>query len=34
MRVDGKQYLVGGAGGNVQLNYKRGKNISAFTLGD
>ncbi len=32
--VDGKQYIVVGAGGNVQLNYKRGNNIIAFTLGD
>jgi alcohol dehydrogenase (cytochrome c) len=30
--VDGKQYVVVGAGGNVQLNYKRGNNIIAFTL--
>ncbi|MCS5604865.1 MAG: PQQ-binding-like beta-propeller repeat protein [Alphaproteobacteria bacterium] len=32
--VDGKQYIVVGAGGNVQLNYKRGNNIIAFSLGD
>ena len=32
--VDGKQYIVVAAGGNVQLNYKRGNNIIAFTLGD
>ena len=32
--VDGKQYIVVGAGGNVQLNYKRGNNIIAFTLAD
>lgn len=32
--VDGKQYIVVGAGGNVQLNYKRGNNIIAFTLPD
>ncbi|NQV83499.1 MAG: PQQ-binding-like beta-propeller repeat protein [Rhodospirillales bacterium] len=32
--VDGKQYVVVGAGGNVQLNYKRGNNIIAFTLAD
>ena len=32
--VDGKQYIVDGAGGNVQLNYKRGNNIIAFSLGD
>ncbi|MBV9290526.1 MAG: PQQ-binding-like beta-propeller repeat protein, partial [Hyphomicrobiales bacterium] len=30
--VDGKQYIVVGAGGNVQLDYKRGDNIIAFTL--
>src|SRR5579883_629568 len=30
--VDGKQYIVVGAGGNVQLNYKRGNAIIAFTL--
>ena len=30
--VGGKQYIVVGAGGNVQLNYKRGNNIIAFTL--
>jgi PQQ-dependent dehydrogenase (methanol/ethanol family) len=30
--VDGKQYVVVGAGGNTQLNYKRGNNIIAFTL--
>ncbi len=32
--VDGKQYIVVGAGGNVQLNYKRGNNIIAFALPD
>jgi len=32
--VDGKQYVVVGAGGNVQLNYKRGNSIIAFTLAD
>ncbi len=32
--VGGKQYIVVGAGGNVQLNYKRGNNIIAFTLAD
>ena len=32
--VEGKQYIVVGAGGNVQLNYKRGNNIIAFTLSD
>ncbi len=30
--VDGKQYVVVAAGGNVQLNYKRGNNIIAFTV--
>ena len=29
--VDGKQYIVVGAGGNVQLDFKRGNNIIAFT---
>ena len=29
--VDGKQYIVVGAGGNTQLNFKRGNNIIAFT---
>ena len=32
--VDGRQYIVVGAGGNAQLNYKRGNNIIAFTLAD
>ncbi|MEP3280008.1 MAG: PQQ-binding-like beta-propeller repeat protein [Stappiaceae bacterium] len=32
--VDGKQYIVVGAGGNAQLNFKRGNNIIAFTLAD
>jgi PQQ-dependent dehydrogenase (methanol/ethanol family) len=32
--VGGKQYIVVGAGGNVQLNFKRGNNIIAFTLAD
>jgi len=32
--VNGKQYVVVAAGGNVQLNYKRGNNIIAFTLAD
>ena len=31
-QVDGKQYIVVGAGGNTQLNFKRGNNIIAFTL--
>jgi len=30
--VGGKQYIVVGAGGNVQVNFKRGNNIIAFTL--
>jgi PQQ-dependent dehydrogenase (methanol/ethanol family) len=30
--VDGQQYVVVAAGGNTQLNYKRGNNIIAFTL--
>jgi alcohol dehydrogenase (cytochrome c) len=30
--VDGKQYIVVGAGGNTQLDYKRGNSIIAFTL--
>ena len=30
--IDGKQYIVVAAGGNVQLDYKRGNNIIAFTL--
>ena len=32
--VDGQQYIVVAAGGNTQLNYKRGNNIIAFTLAD
>jgi glucose dehydrogenase len=32
--VDGPQYIVVAAGGNAQLNYKRGNNIIAFTLAD
>ncbi len=32
--VEGQQYIVVGAGGNAQLDYKRGNNIIAFTLGD
>jgi glucose dehydrogenase len=32
--VDGKQYIVVAAGGNTQLNYKRGNNIIAFSLSD
>jgi PQQ-dependent dehydrogenase (methanol/ethanol family) len=30
--VDGKQYVVVGAGGNAQINSKRGNSIVAFTL--
>ncbi len=30
--VDGKQYVVVGAGGNVQVNSKRGNSIIAFTV--
>jgi alcohol dehydrogenase (cytochrome c) len=30
--ADGKQYIVVGAGGNTQLDYKRGDSIIAFTL--
>jgi alcohol dehydrogenase (cytochrome c) len=30
--VDGKQYVVVGAGGNFQINFKRGNNIIAFTI--
>ena len=32
--IDGKQYIVVAAGGNTQLNYKRGNNIIAFALPD
>jgi len=32
--VDGKQYIVVAAGGNTQLDYKRGNNIIAFSLVD
>jgi alcohol dehydrogenase (cytochrome c) len=30
--VEGKQYVVVGAGGNTQLDYKRGNSIIAFTI--
>jgi PQQ-dependent dehydrogenase (methanol/ethanol family) len=30
--LDGKQYIVVGAGGNTQIDFKRGNNIIAFTL--
>jgi PQQ-dependent dehydrogenase (methanol/ethanol family) len=32
--VEGKQYIVVAAGGNAQLDYKRGNNIIAFTLAE
>jgi PQQ-dependent dehydrogenase (methanol/ethanol family) len=32
--VGGKQYIVVAAGGNAQMNFKRGNNIIAFTLAD
>jgi alcohol dehydrogenase (cytochrome c) len=32
--VDGKQYIVVAAGGNTQLDYKRGNTIVAFTLAE
>jgi len=32
--VDGQQYIVVAAGGNAQLDFKRGNNIIAFTLAD
>ena len=32
--VDGEQYIVVAAGGNTQLNYKRGNDIIAFSLTD
>ena len=32
--VDGKQYIVVAAGGNTQLDYKRGNDIIAFTLAE
>ncbi|MFZ7091244.1 pyrroloquinoline quinone-dependent dehydrogenase [Primorskyibacter sp. 2E233] len=32
--VGGQQYIVVAAGGNAQLNYKRGNNIIAFALAD
>jgi alcohol dehydrogenase (cytochrome c) len=30
--VDGRQYVVVGAGGNTQLDYKRGNSIISFSL--
>lgn len=32
--VDGQQFIVVGAGGNAQMDFKRGNNIIAFTLAD
>ncbi len=32
--VDGRQFIVVGAGGNTQLDYKRGNSIIAFSLAD
>lgn len=32
--VEGTQYIVVAAGGNAQLNYKRGNNVIAFTVVD
>lgn len=32
--VDGRQYIVVAAGGNTQLDFKRGNNIVAFTLAE
>jgi hypothetical protein len=32
--VEGKQYIVVAAGGNVQIDYKRGNSIIAFTTAD
>jgi alcohol dehydrogenase (cytochrome c) len=31
-QVDGKQYIVVGAGGSTQVHFKRGNNIMAFTI--
>jgi alcohol dehydrogenase (cytochrome c) len=30
--VDDKEYIVVGAGGNTQIDFKRGNNIIAFTV--
>jgi glucose dehydrogenase len=30
--LDGRQYIVVGAGGNTQIDFRRGNNIIAFTL--
>jgi hypothetical protein len=32
--VNGKQYIAVAAGGNTQLNYKRGNNLMVFSLTD
>jgi glucose dehydrogenase len=32
--VDGKQYIVVAAGGNTQIDYKRGNTLIAFALVD
>jgi alcohol dehydrogenase (cytochrome c) len=32
--IDGRQYIVVGAGGNTQIDYKRGNSIIAFTVAD
>jgi PQQ-dependent dehydrogenase (methanol/ethanol family) len=32
--IEGRQYIVVAAGGNTQLNYKRGNDIIAFTLAE
>jgi len=32
--IEGKQYIVVGAGGNTQIDYKRGNSIIAFSLPD
>ena len=32
--VDGRQFIVVGAGGNTQLDFKRGNSIIAFTLAE
>jgi glucose dehydrogenase len=30
--IGGKQYIVVGAGGNTQIDFRRGNNIIAFSL--
>ena len=32
--IDGQRFIVVAAGGNTQLNFKRGNDIIAFTLAD